>query len=85
MANKPEMNKQSNSDSFYKYAHNVADYIAAEYNDSEFEGLNEDEKQTIYHMMVAHYHYDRCVSNVANEIVHYLRVSRAYTKENINE
>lgn len=76
------MNIESNFNSF---ALKVADYIDAEYGDSEFTGLNEDEKQTIYNMMVAHYHYDSCVSNVANEIVHYLRVSRSYTKENINE
>jgi hypothetical protein len=85
MVNDPQMNKESNPDSFNSFALSVADYIDAEYGDSEFEGLNEDEKQTIYSMMVAHYHYDGCVSNVANEIVHYLRVSRSYTKENINE
>lgn len=82
------MNKESNSDSFHKYALSVADYIDAEYGGSEFDGLNEDEKQTIYNMMVTHYHYDRCVSNVANEIVSYLRISRAYTKEireNVND
>lgn len=83
MANKPEMNKESNNDNFNLFAHQVADYIDAEYGGSEFDGLNEDEKQTIYNMMVAHYHYDRCVSNVANEIVHYLRISRSYNKENI--
>lgn len=79
---KKKMNIESNFNSF---ALKVADYIDAEYGGSEFDGLNEDEKQTIYNMMVAHYHYDSCVSNVANEIVHYLRVSRSYTKENINE
>ena len=76
------MNIESNFNSF---ALKVADYIDAEYGDSEFVGLNEDEKQTIFNMMVAHYHYDGCVSNVANEIVHYLRISLSYTKENINE
>jgi hypothetical protein len=85
MVNEPQMNKESNSNSFQQYAHKVADYIDAEYGGSEFDGLNDDEKQTIYNMMVAHYHYDGCVSNVANEIVHYLRVSRSYIKENINE
>lgn len=83
MANDPQMNKESNPNGFKQYAHKVADYIDAEYGGSEFDKLNEDEKQTIYNMMVAHYHYDRCVSNVANEIVNYLRVSRAYNKENI--
>lgn len=83
VGNEPEMNKESNPNGFQQYAHKVADYIDAEYGGSEFEGLNEDEKQTIYSMMVAHYHYDGCVSNVANEIVHYLRVSRSYIKENI--
>ena len=80
--NEPEMNIESNFNSF---AIKVADYIDAEYTDSEFEKLNEDEKQTIYNMMVAQYHYDGCVSNVSNEIVHYLRFSRSYNKENINE
>jgi hypothetical protein len=75
------MNQKSNNDNFNLFAHRVADYIDAEYTDSEFEGLNEDEKQTIYNMMVAHYHYDGCVSNVANEIVNYLRTSRSYLKE----
>lgn len=79
------MNKESNPDSFNSFALSVADYIDAEYGDSEFEGLNEDEKQTIYNMMVAHFHYDRCVNNVANEIVHYLRISRSYNKENVND
>lgn len=81
MANDPQMNKESNSNNFNQYAHRVADYIDAEYGGSEFEGLNEDEKQTIYNMMVAHYHSDRCVNNVANEIIHYLRMSRSYIKE----
>ncbi len=83
MGNKPEMNKESNPNNFNQYAHSVADYIDAEYGESEFDKLNDDEKQTIYNMMVAHYHYDRCVSNVANEIVNYLRTSRSYIKENI--
>lgn len=85
MVNDPQMNKESNRNNFNGFAHVVADYIDAEYGESEFEGLNEDEKQTIYNMMVAHYHYDGCVSNVANEIVHYLRMSLSDTKENINE
>lgn len=70
--------------SFQQYAHKVADYIDAEYGEeSGLVKLNDDEKQTIYNMMVAHYHYDRCVSNVANAIVNYLRTSRSYIKENI--
>lgn len=85
MVNDPQMNKESNRNNFNGFAHVVADYIDAEYGASKFEKLNEDEKQNIYNMMMAHYHYDGCVSNVANKIVHYLRVSRSYTKENINE
>lgn len=85
MANDPQMNKESNPDSFHSYALSVADYIDAEYSDSEFDELNEDEKQTIYNMMTAHFHYDRCVNNVANKIVHYLRVNRSYKKENVND
>lgn len=81
MVNDPQMNIESNFNSF---ALKVADYIDAEYGDSAAE-LNEYEKQTIYSMMLAHYYDDGCVSNVANEIVHYLRVGRSYTKENINE
>ena len=77
--------KKTKESNFNSFALKVADYIDAEYGESEFEGLNEDEKQTIYNMMVAHYHYDGCVSNVANEIVHYLRMSLSDTKENINE
>jgi hypothetical protein len=44
------MNKESNPDSFNSFALSVADYIDAEYGDSEFEGLNEDEKQKFLDM-----------------------------------
>lgn len=76
------MKKKSTVNSFQDFCYSVADYIDAEYSSSEFDSLNDDEKQTIHTMMLAHYDYDGCVSNVANEIIHYLRTSRSWKESN---
>jgi hypothetical protein len=40
---------------FKDYVLKIADYIDAEYGDSDMKSLNDDEKSTIYQIMFAHH------------------------------
>ncbi len=59
----------------------VSEYIDKEYNPDEFLNLTTDEKYTIRTMIEDHYYHDGCVSNVANNIINYLRASRFWSKK----
>lgn len=66
----------------------VADYIDHEYgesNDLVNESLNDAEKMTIKHMLHAYYSANNSINNAANYIIQYLRDSRKWMKENIND
>ncbi len=69
--------------SFKDFAHEVADYIDAEYDNADMINLNDDERMTIKNMLDAHYHFNDSVSNAANYVIRYLRESRAWM-ENLN-
>jgi len=58
----------------------VADYIEKEYDPDEFQNLSDNEKWTIRSMIDAHYNRHDSVSNVANVVINYLRLSRQYIK-----
>ena len=66
----------------------VADYIDYEYGESNAlanESLNDAEKMTIKHMLHAHYSASDSINNAANYIIQYLRDSKQWMRENINE
>jgi hypothetical protein len=66
----------------------VADYIDHEYgesNDLVNESLNDAEKMTIKHLLHAHYTSGDSINNSANHIIKYVRDSKQWMKENINE
>jgi hypothetical protein len=68
---------------FKDYVLKIADYIDHEYGDSDMASLNDDEKSTIYQIMLAHYNNQDCVNNPANIIIFYLRENRTWLKNNI--
>jgi hypothetical protein len=68
--------------SFKDFAHDVADYIDAEYDGADIT-INDDERMTIKNMLDAHYHFNDSVSNAANYVIRYLRESRAWMEDNV--
>jgi len=71
--------------SFKDFAHEVADYIDAEYDNADMINLNDDERATIKNMLDAHYHFNDSVSNAANYVIRYLRESRAWMENLKND
>ena len=69
--------------SFQDFAHDVADYIDAEYDGADMINLNDDERATIKNMLDAHYNFDDSINNTANYVMMYLRESRAWMENNI--
>jgi hypothetical protein len=68
---------------FKDYVLKIADYIDHEYGDSDMKSLNDDEKSTIYQIMLSHYNNNDCVNNAANIIIFYLRENRSWLEKNI--
>lgn len=63
---------------FKDYVLKIADYIDHEYGDSDMTSLSDDEKSTIYQIMLSHYNNNDCVNNAANIIIFYLRENRSW-------
>jgi hypothetical protein len=70
---------------FKDYVLKIADYIDHEYGDSDMKSLNDDEKSTIYQIMLSHYNNNDCVNNAANIIIFYLRENRSWLENNLNK
>jgi hypothetical protein len=70
---------------FKDYVLKIADYIDAEYGDSDMASLNDDEKSTIYQIMLAHYNNLDSINNPANIIIFYLRENRSWLEKNITK
>jgi len=68
---------------FKDYVLKIADYIDTEYGDSDMASLNDDEKSTIYQIMLAHYNNLDSINNPANIIIFYLRENRSWLEKNI--
>jgi len=68
---------------FKDYVLKIADYIDHEYGDSDMKSLNDDEKSTIYQIMLSHYNNNDCINNAANIIIFYLRENRSWLEKNI--
>jgi hypothetical protein len=68
---------------FKDYVLKIADYIDAEYGDSDMKSLNGDEKSTIYQIMLSHYNNLDSINNPANIIIFYLRENRSWLEKNI--
>lgn len=71
--------------SFQEYAYKIADYIDMEYGNIDDGHLSDDEKYSIKNIMTSHYEDNDSANNAANIIVLYLRESRAWMEDNINE
>jgi len=74
----------NNNSSWGDYVGYVADYIEQEYDPDEFTRLTDDEKWTIRSMIEASYHYDNAASNVATNIIDYLRTNRKWKDKNLS-
>lgn len=71
--------------SLQEFAHDVGAYITDEYEASILVDLTQDEQITIKNILDAHYAADDSINNAANYVVRYIRESRAWIKDNINE
>jgi hypothetical protein len=71
--------------SFQDYLNKIADYIDMEYGGIDDGYLTDDERHTIKNIVTSHYEADDSINNTASTIALYIRDSRSWMKDNINE